>query len=351
MNRFYSKDSLENLMAFGLALFCTSILLVLLGVSPWSTFIAILEGSVLGLDSLSRVFVITSIMSLSAFALIVTFSCNMWNIGVEGQMMLGAIGAVFVARSFIGDTLLAIPFMIIAAMCFGGIFGLICGLLKTKGSVHEIFAGLGLDFVAAGLIVYLVIGPWKKEGIASTSGTDIIPEMSWFPHLFDFKFPIIPILLFGSMYLILRFIYAKTSLGLKLKSVGSNTNAFSRLGLSPDMYILFGFLIAGAVVGLAGAIQVGSIYHKLVPYISGGYGFLGILIALVSGRKLSIAIVVSAFFACLVVGGSTLQIKLCLHASLPGIIQASIVLFWLMIKASSVHIKLINAVSKSYGHS
>ena len=94
MTKFYSRDVLENLMAFALAVFLTSIFLLLLGVSPWSAFVAILEGSILGLDNLSRVLVITSIMSLSAFALIVTFSCNMWNIGVEGQMMLGSIGAV-----------------------------------------------------------------------------------------------------------------------------------------------------------------------------------------------------------------------------------------------------------------
>lgn len=349
MIRLYNRDSLENLLAFGLAIFATSVLLLLLGVSPWSAFVAILEGSILDLNSLSRVLIITSIMSLSAFALIVTFSCNMWNIGIEGQMMLGAIGAVFISRSFVGDTIFAIPLIIIGAMFFGGMFGLLCGVLKTKGSVHEIFAGLGLDFVAAGLIVYLVIGPWKKDGMASTSGTDIIPGMSWFPHLFDFKFPIIPVVLFASMYVILKFVYTKTSLGLKLKSVGSNTDAFSRLGLRPDVYILLGFLIAGAVVGLAGAIQVSAIYHKLVPYISGGYGFLGILIALVSDKKLSVAILVSVFFSCLVVGGSTLQIKLGLHASLPGIIQSSIVLFWLIIKASSINTKLVYIFSRRYG--
>tara|TARA_A100001037_G_C15148529_1_gene637711 strand:- start:2929 stop:3984 length:1056 start_codon:yes stop_codon:yes gene_type:complete len=349
MSKFISPEVLENLLAFSLAVFMTSIFLLLLGVSPWDAFVAILEGSILGLDSLSRVLVITSVMSLSAFALIVTFSCNMWNIGIEGQMMLGAIGAVFVARTVVGDTLFAIPLMIMASMAFGGGFGILCGILRTKGSVHEIFAGLGLDFVAAGLIVYLVIGPWKKDGIASTSGTDIIPNMSWFPHLFEFKFPVIPVLLFATLYMTLKFIYSRTALGLKLKSVGSNPAAFSRLGLKPDTYILMGFLIAGAVVGLAGAIQVGSIYHKLVPYISGGYGFLGILIALVSDKKLSVAVIVSIFFACLVVGGSTLQIKLGLHASLPGIIQASIVLFWLIIKASSIHVKLIRLLSREYG--
>ena len=347
---FFTPHLLENVVAVFLTLIFASVGLLFLGISPVSVFISIIEGSILDLDSLSRVLLIGSIMSLSAFALIVTFSCNIWNIGIEGQMMMGAVGTVFIARTFLGDSVLAIPMEILTAMVFGSLFGLICGLLKTKSGVHEIFGGLGLDFIAAGLIVYLVVGPWKRDGIASTSGTDLIPELSWFPTLLEMKFPILPVVIFLFAYLFLKFIYSRTSLGLKLKSVGSNKQAFSRLGLSSDNYILLGFVIAGAVVGLAGSIQAAGIYHKLVPNISGGYGFLGILIALVSNRKLGVAIAISFIFSCLMVGGSTLQIKLGLHASLPGIVQPGLVLIWLLIKASSLDLKAINFVSSKLIH-
>ena len=83
---------------------------------------------------------------------------------------------------------------LIFAIGFGGTWGLICGLLKVKGNVHEIFSGLGLDFVASGIVIYLIIGPWKREGIASTGGTDIFDKSSWIPTIGQSEFPIFMVL-------------------------------------------------------------------------------------------------------------------------------------------------------------
>ena len=115
-------------------------------------------------------------IALASLALLITFSAGLWNIGIEGQIIAGSIGATIIARSALGESIASPYIQIFIGLIFGGLWGLLCGFLRVKFNVHEIFGGLGLDFVASGLIVYLIIGPWKRAGIASTSGTDIFPD-------------------------------------------------------------------------------------------------------------------------------------------------------------------------------
>ena len=96
-------------------------------------------------------------------------------------------------------------------------------------------------------------------------------------------------------------------------------------------------------IGLFGAL-IQEVTIKLVPFISGGYGFLGILIALISSRNIVLVVVVSIVFACLLIGGTQLQLKLGMHSSLSGIIQGLLVLTWILIKASKLDSKLTRKI-------
>ena len=285
------KNLFKNIVTVSISIFFVTIVLFILNSSPLDIYKALFDGAFGNLDKLSRTMLITSIMALTGLALVITFSAGLWNIGIEGQVLFGAIGATFIARSFLGDNLIS-PFL---AVLFGAIFGSFLGflsaILKTKFNVHEIFGGLGLDFVASGLIVYLVIGPWKREGIASTGGTDLFPESSWMPHIGNSDFPIFPILIILAVFVLLSFLLNKTSLGLRLIATGSNKNATDKFKINSVKYIAYAFIIAGAIGGMAGSIQATGIYHKLVPNISGGYGFLGILIALIAGRNLYLSLI------------------------------------------------------------
>ena len=112
-----------------------------------------------------------------------------------------------------------------------------------------------------------------------------------------------------------------------------------------EKYIFYSLAFSGGLGGLAGVVLASGIYHKLVPSISGGYGFLSILIVLLAARNPLIVLLVSFIFGALLVGGSQLQLKLGLHSSLSGIIQASFVLVWLIIK--SLNIKKMVLVTRS----
>ena len=338
------KNLFKNIVTVSISIFFVTIVLFILNSSPLDIYKALFDGAFGNLDKLSRTMLITSIMALTGLALVITFSAGLWNIGIEGQVLFGAIGATFIARSFLGDNLIS-PFL---AVLFGAIFGSFLGflsaILKTKFNVHEIFGGLGLDFVASGLIVYLVIGPWKREGIASTGGTDLFPESSWMPHIGNSDFPIFPILIMLAVFVLLSFLLNKTSLGLRLIATGSNKNATDKFKINSVKYIAYAFIIAGAIGGIAGSIQATGIYHKLVPNISGGYGFLGILIALIAGRNLYSVLLISFVFASIMVGGVQLQLRLGMDSSFPYIVESVFVLSWLITRASKIDLKITNYI-------
>jgi len=336
-----------NLLRLILTLVIIFFVLTLFGTSPISVFDSIIYGSMGSYSKFIRTLIVWAPISMASIALIYTFSAGMWNIGIEGQIIMGAVGTTLIARSFLGDTFFSPYIQILFALGFGGIWGLICGLLKVKGNVHEIFSGLGLDFVASGIVIYLIIGPWKREGIASTSGTDVFDKASWIPTIGQNEFPLLLIFMIFILYIFSFFVLKYTSFGLRIKATGINEEATQRFYFSSGKYILLSFFIAGAIAGLAGFSQASGAYHKLVPSISGGFGFLSILIVLICSRNIFFTLVISFLFSALIVGGSQLQIKLGLDHSLIGIIQATFVLSWLILEKLKLEKLFLKKITRS----
>lgn len=314
----------------------TDLVLLLSGVNPHAAYYQIFLGSLSSWSKLGHVVKAWIPMTLCAVGLLYTFRINLWNIGVEGQMITGAIFCTSVLRFFsespYPSLILIIAFS--ASILGGALWALLAGILKTKGGVNEIFAGLGLNFVAQGLILWLIFGPWKRPGVASMSGTEIIPHGFWL-SLID-KTSIPPIGLFLTLlslvltYFLLRF----TKLGLGLKAIGLNPQASLLFGLKPMKYMLVAMLFGGGLAGLAGCVQVTGVYHRLIPSISSNYGYLALLVVMLSNYDIRITPFVSFFFACLNVGSIQLPMMLQLDSSLSGVIQGSLVLTFLALHAA-----------------
>ena len=314
------------------------VFLSMLNDNPFNVIISIGEGAFGSFARTYRTLLIFVPIALSCAALSVTFRSGMWNIGIEGQIILGAIGASMIARSIIGESQFSPLVSLSAGVLFGAIWGLISGILRTTSNVHEIFAGLGLNFVGAGLVIYLIIGPWKRIGVASTSGTDIFPQTAWLPDIGN-GLPLPALLIVGVLYLFLYGMFRWSVFGTILKAMGSNPDAAPRYYINADKYIIYSFGLAGAIAGLAGGIQAISFYHKLVPSISGGFGFLGILIVLASSQKLHTSLIVSFLFSGMISAGPLLQIEYDIHSSVPWLLQAFVIAAWVFISYSSLHIK------------
>lgn len=310
-----------------LALGLSSAVVALSGASPWDAYRHMVMGSLGSWAKLAQVLRVWVPLTLCSLGLLYTFHIGLWNIGVEGQVVLGAVGATAVVRWGLGAPAeLVLPGALLSAAVCGGLWALAAGLLKTRAGVNEIFAGLGLNFVAAGLLLWLIFGPWKQPGIASMSGTETFPQAYWFPS--PAGWAVSPYALVATVVLLglTAWILRTTRIGLALKAIGRNAHAAYLMGLSPSRWMLLAMLLAGGLAGLAGAYQALAVYHRLIPNISSQYGYLALLVVMLAGEHRAMIPVIAFFFAALNVGSIQLPMMLRMDSSLAGVIQGSLVL-------------------------
>lgn len=313
--------------------FSAGILLVV-GANPLRAYEAIATGAFGGVRNLADVATAMVPLLLASAGMLVTFAAGLWNIGVEGQIVAGALGATWVIMSFDAPppAEILLPLAVGAGALGGAAWGVLIGWLKTAGGVHEIFAGLGLNFVAIALTNHLIFGPWRPPDGATMSGTDPFPREAWMPTLGATRASLPPILLgvaaIAAVYLVLR----DTHWGLRLKAIGLNPQAAYRMGIPTRRNVLLALIVCGALAGIAGAVQATAVHRRLVPGISAGYGYLAQLVVLLSGLKAQWVAPIVLYFAALQVGSPRLELRLQLDSSLGGVLQTSAVLFFLIVR-------------------
>lgn len=318
-------------LAFGFV----SLILVLIGSNPLEVFRLIWAGAVGNPTRIANVFVAWVPLVLVTSGVLVTFTAGLWNIGIEGQVTMGAIFTTGVIRLFLNTGVhpaIVIILGVLAGVLGGALWAILAGVLKVFGGVNEIFGGLGLNFIATALNIGLILGAWSRPGIASMSGTEPFPEVFWLPTIPGFRVSgySIAITLIGLVivYLLLQ----GTHFGLRLKAVGKGLVSSFRLGIPTWQHMLVSFLICGLFAGMAGAMQVVAVYHRLIPAISSGYGFMGLMVGMLINFQAIWIAPVALFFAALNIGGIQLPIVLKLDSSLSGVLQGSLVLFILLMQ-------------------
>jgi len=335
MKRNYWTNISFQLLALLLALGFTTMVLLAAGAPPLEAYKNIVTGSVGSFKKFSDVLVSWVPLLLVSAGLLVTFAAGLWNIGVEGQITVGAIATTWILREF-GETrfppALVLLLAIIAGAAGGAAWAALAGVLKTFGGVNEIFGGLGLNFVSTALTIYLIFGPWKRPGTGSMSGTLPFAQALHLPLLPGLRLSPWALALAVAAIVAIYFLLQGTYFGLRLKAVGKNFRAAFRLGIPTWQYMLLSFIICGALAGIAGATQVTAVYYRLIPAISSGYGYLGLMVAMLVNYQAIWAAPVALFFAALNIGSIQLPIVLKLDSSLAGVLQGMLVLFVLMVE-------------------
>jgi simple sugar transport system permease protein len=317
------------LLAFGVV----SLILISVDASPSEAYKNIFKGSFGEMRKFAEVLVAFVPLLLVTAGLLVTFSSGLWNIGVEGQVVLGAIATTWVYRLLLESGLppvAIITLAILGGMMGGAIWAALAGILKVFGGVNEIFGGLGLNFVATALTIYLIFGPWKRPGVASMSGTVPFPDEFSLPLWAGLRISPWALVIALAGVVFVYFLLQGTYFGLRLKAVGKNFRAAYLLGIPTWQYSMYSFLICGALAGAAGAVQVAAVYHRLIPSISSGYGYLGLMVAMLINYQALWAVPVALFFAALNIGSIQLPIIMKLDSSLSGVLQGVLVLFVLL---------------------
>jgi len=313
-----------------LAVAFTTVILLIVGAPPGPAYRQILSGAFESPDKWADVVTAWVPLLLASTGLLIAFSAGLWNIGIEGQIVVGAMFATWAVRAFALPTLLYIPVVLVAGMVGGMLWAVLAGVLKTHGGVHEIFGGLGLNFVAASLTNYLIFGPWRPPSRATMSGTEPFPTAVWLPRLGDLRVTPLSVLLAILSILAVYVALRGTLWGLKLKAVGKNVRAAYLIGIDTTRQMLIAFALCGALAGLAGAIQATGVYHRLIPQISGGYGYLALLVVLLAGLRAAWVAPIAFFFAAVSVGSPRLEMRMQLDSSLGGVLQGTVVLFVLL---------------------
>lgn len=312
------------------ALIFTAVLLMLFGASPTESAQALWTGAFGDRNKFLGVMAFWVPLALCSAGLVITFTAGLWNIGVEGQIVMGAVFASWVALRMTGPSWMLIPMELAAAMIGGALWAALSGVLKTRFKVNEIFSGVALNNIAIIISLYLISGPWQPPEGGTFRGTAPFQTAALLPRLLESRFSVLSfvltILAVVGVYSILR----GTTWGLKLKALGKNPYSSFLLGVSSERETILAMMFCGALAGLGGAVRVLSWYDSLRQQISGNIGFLALLVVMLAGYRILWVPFIAFFFSAVLNGSITLQLRTQLHSSLGGILTGVMVLFVLL---------------------
>jgi simple sugar transport system permease protein len=307
------------------ALLLSSILIALSGVSPLAAYGALVTGAVGGPRQITETLLKATPILIIALGLTVAFRARVWNIGAEGQYHLGALLAGTLALTFPQlPAWVMIPAMAVAGIVGGLLWSALAGLLLLKRGVNLIICTLMLNYIGILLVQYVARAPLRDPD-------GFLPETARFvgaaqlPRLFGSRLHVgvlLALVLVGLTYVLLW----RTPLGFRLRAVGASSSVALNVGMAPSRYLLMALLISGALAGLAGMVEVSYTYTRLKPSISDGYGFTGILVALLGQLSPMGCLVAALLFSALVVGAQALNVSLQVPAAVAGVLQALLVL-------------------------
>lgn len=321
------------LLPIGISLAVAAALVIAVGRDPLDVVDALWQGAFKDSRKLGGVFNFWIPLSLVSIGLVVTFRAGLWNIGVEGQMMMGALFASWGAQFILLDETLA-PLLHILLLCLAALGGMfwawVVGALKIRLGINEIFGGVALNALVNVISIYLISGPWQPRIGGSAQGTEPFPKPALLPE-FAPTFPvnIFMIALVAAAFVIVYALLNRTRWGLNLKAVGKNMRSAQLLGVATERTSMSAFLVCGALAGVAGSYRVLFTFDNLRPLASGGIGFLGLLVVLLLSIRLLWVPLVAFAFAAILTGSTRLQIapSLKLDSSLAGVMQGMLVLF------------------------
>jgi ABC-type uncharacterized transport system permease subunit len=290
-------------------------------VNPIQAYTVIFEGAFGDWYGFSETLTKAIPLMLCAVGLGLAFQTGFYNIGAEGQLLMGAIFSTWVALNF-GElpALILLPGMMVAGFIGGGLWGLIPTYLRVKFETNEVITTLMMNYIASKTLDYLVFGPWRGKEEWGFPYTSKFSLNAWLPTwgLTRIHYPTLIIGVLSAIILFL--VLTRTKIGFETKIVGKNPEAARYLGISYAKIFMIVMLISGGLAGIAGFGEVAGIQHRLRQAISPGYGFTAIIVAWLGRLHPLSTILVAVLFGGLLVGGEMLQIKL-------GLPSATIQLF------------------------
>jgi general nucleoside transport system permease protein len=301
-----------------LALILGGILIAFAGGNPFASYAHIARASFGDIGVLSDTIVKATPIILTALACSIAFRMKLWNIGAEGQFIMGAWGASAIVLAPVlpaeSPRWLFIPVMALAGMAAGAAWGYIPGYLKAKFNVNEIISTLMLNYIAVSWVNFWVFAVWTEGGFQMSPK---FPQTAWLPRLSEYASSV-PFfrgltthagLLLGIVAaIVLWFIVFRSRWGYEIRLIGDNARAASYAGINIPRNIVYVMMLSGALAGLGGMSEVSGVVHRLqTSPIAAGYGFTGIIVAWLAKLNPLVIILVSVLFGALILAGREIQ--------------------------------------------
>jgi simple sugar transport system permease protein len=263
-----------------------------------------------------------------AIGLSIGFRANVWNIGAEGQYVIGGLAGTGVAlATWHLEGWWILPLMIVAGAIGGMLYAAIPAFLKTRLNVNEILSSLMLTYVSIQLLYWLMNGPWKDPAGFNFPQTRLFNGSQVLPYLGGIGYLNVPLALVAA--LAVWFLMARTTFGFQIRVVGAAPQAARYGGFSRDRTIWLALLAGGGLAGLAGILEAAGPFGQMVPQFPTGYGFTAIIVAFL-GRLHPVGIVLAGIIlAVTYVGGEEAQAFIGLPSSATGVFQAMMLFFLL----------------------
>lgn len=264
---------------------------------------------------------------LCSCGLLLTFSAGLWNIGIEGQVGMGAVGATSIALFMdLPRTQMIISELVIAAAA-GGVWALLTAIMRTRAGVNEIFGGVAMNFIASGFSSYLLVGAW---GSSSGSSTPRFPDNALLPRLNDQTISPVTIGITACCFVFVLLTLTVSRWGLQLRAIGKNEASARVLGIPTERSIWISMTLCGMMAGLSGAHLVLFTQGKLPANVSGGIGFLALLVVLLASLRVLLVPFIALVFALLTRSSLPLRTTLEVDAALVDVFLGLLVFFVLI---------------------
>jgi len=336
MPRLELRPSASQWMRYGspviavlLTIFSGLVIFALLGKDPIRGFEVFFLYPLRSFYHISELLLKATPLAICAIGLAIGFRANVWNIGAEGQFILGAIFATGIALFFGEIPVITLVLMMLAGILGGAFWASIAAFLKTRFNTSEILVSLMLVYVAELLVSWFVFGPWRDPQGFNFPQTEVFESTALLPRLFDgarlnlaLGFAIV-LLIAGHI------LFARTHLGFKMRVAGESPSAAGYAGISTAKMTWVGLVVGGACAGLAGMAEVAGPVGQLTDKVGSGYGFAAIIIAFV-GRLNPLGIgLASLLMALFYIGGEQAQQYLGVRGSISKVFQG-LLLFYLL---------------------
>ncbi len=311
-----------------LALAIGALVLRLSGFSPARAYGEMLRGAFSNARHVGDTLEYAMVLCICALACIVGAKAGIFNVGGEGQLLLGAIVAAQIGVVMKGTSAwIAIPCALLGAMLTGAAYAFIPGILKVKLKVSEVITTIMLNTVAAYVCQYLAKGPWKNPNNNIFAGTGNLPKAFWLGKLTPGSNLSTAIFLSAAVAFAVWYVLKKTAAGYEIKLTGQNPRFAFFAGMKTDRIVLLSMLASGAMCGMVGMLRVYGAEHIFKSSVSNDYYFEGLMVAMIARYEPITAIAMSLLFAVLKIGAAGMELNARVPNQIYLIIQTLVIFF------------------------